>query len=229
MSGRIVYLHGFASGPSSSKAQHFRRFFAARGIELAIPALDGGDFTRLTLSGQLRIVESVCGAATAAGRPPEPLVLIGSSMGGYLSALYAAQHPEVDALILMAPAFDFARRWRERLGPDELTRWERTGEIEIEHYAYKRRLPLRIDLLRDAERHEPWPQVTAPTLVLHGRRDDVVPESLVRTWVERTPSARLLLFDAGHELTECLDELVEEARRHLLGVPKIAAAFPGLA
>ena len=40
----------------------------------------------------------------------EPLVLMGSSLGGYLAALYAARHPSsVDRLILLAPAFRFSR------------------------------------------------------------------------------------------------------------------------
>ena len=34
---RVVYLHGFASSPHSSKAQFFRRKFAARGVPMEIP------------------------------------------------------------------------------------------------------------------------------------------------------------------------------------------------
>jgi predicted esterase YcpF (UPF0227 family) len=40
----LVYLHGFASGPASTKAQFFRTRFAERGVELAIPDL-APDFT----------------------------------------------------------------------------------------------------------------------------------------------------------------------------------------
>jgi predicted esterase YcpF (UPF0227 family) len=53
----VVYLHGFASSPASRKAQFFRERFAAQGVEMAIPALDGGDFFNLTLSGQLEVIE----------------------------------------------------------------------------------------------------------------------------------------------------------------------------
>src|SRR5262245_6001995 len=102
---RIVYLHGFASSPGSKKAQFFRRKFPELGIGLEIPALDEGNFQGLTISGQLALIERA-----AAG---EPLTLIGSSMGGYLAALYAARHAEVEKLILMAPAFCFLQRWPE--------------------------------------------------------------------------------------------------------------------
>src|SRR4051794_14055045 len=104
----LIYLHGFASGPQSSKAQFFRRRFEEIGVKMRIPDLTEGDFERLTIGGQLRVIESL-----AQG---EPVSLMGSSMGGYLAALYAARHPEVGRIVLLAPAFGFARRWPLRLG-----------------------------------------------------------------------------------------------------------------
>ena len=92
---RVLYLHGFASGPSSGKAQWFRRAFAERGIELEIPDLVEGGFENLTITGQLGVIERA-----AKG---EPVSLIGSSMGGYLAALYASRHPEAARLVLLAP------------------------------------------------------------------------------------------------------------------------------
>ena len=101
----VVYLHGFASGPGSQKAQYFRERFAGCGVDLAIPDLAGGDFEHLTITRQLQVIEHrVDGRAVA---------LIGSSMGGYLAALYAARHAGVERVVLMAPAFGFARRWPE--------------------------------------------------------------------------------------------------------------------
>lgn len=219
----IVYLHGFASSPGSHKAQFFQRRFTALGAPLLLPELDGGDFTHMTLSSQLQVVEKTCAA-----RPPgAPLLLIGSSMGGYLATLHAAQH-EVTALVLLAPAVDFAARWRERLGDAELARWQRDGSIEVEHHALRRRVPLSYALMADAERQPAWPQVRAPVLVLHGRRDDVVPQARVERWVAQTPGARLVLLDTGHEMTDCMPQLAAEAQRFLAAIPAVAAAYPAL-
>src|SRR5579859_7208445 len=102
----FLYCHGFASSPQSRKAQAFHSALSSRGINLLIPALDGGDFEHLTISSQLEIMEDTLKGA--------PARLIGSSMGGYLAALYAATHPEVDRLVLMAPAFGFSPRWSSR-------------------------------------------------------------------------------------------------------------------
>ena len=46
-------------------------------------------------------------------------------------------------------------------------------------------------------------------------------------WVADTPSARLVTYDAGHELTECLEEMTDEARRFLATVPASSGCFRG--
>src|SRR5271169_4437624 len=97
---RFVYLHGFASSPSSRKARFFAERFRELGIGLEIPDLAQGNFRNLTLTAQLNLIAQVS--------RDEPVSLIGSSMGGYLAALYAARHPgNVEKLVLLAPAFSF--------------------------------------------------------------------------------------------------------------------------
>src|SRR5687767_889586 len=143
---RILYLHGFASGPSSSKAQYFRKRFSEQETTLEIPELDQGDFERLTISGQLAVIER-----EARG---EPVSLIGSSMGGYLAALYAARHPEILKLVLLAPAFCFASRWPERLGPEEMRQWRETGRRTVFHYGAGQERQLSYGIIEDGLRYE---------------------------------------------------------------------------
>ena len=52
------YLHGFASGPGSTKAQFFRSRIAEHGIALEIPDL-APDFTHMTVTGMLAMVEAI--------------------------------------------------------------------------------------------------------------------------------------------------------------------------
>ena len=204
---RAIYLHGFASGPSSSKARYFRRRFEEAGVALDVLELDGGDFERLTLSGQLAVVER------AAGRHES--VLIGSSLGGYLAALYAARHPEVDRVVLLAPAFQFARRFRERFTPEQLQDWKRAGSIPVFHYGHGEQRPLGYQLLEDAVQYEDEPDVSQPALILHGRRDPVVPPALSEVYAASHPNVRLRLYDSGHELTDQLDPMWTEIRAFL--------------
>lgn len=195
----ILYLHGFASSPSSHKARYFQRLLEAAGAAVEVLDLAAGDFEHLTLSGQLAVL------ARAAAR--RQVALIGSSMGGYLAALYATRHPEVSRLVLLAPAFDFARRWRERLGAAALEDWRRTGTLDVFHYGDNRLRPLHYDLMPDSHRYEPFPDFRQPALIFHGAHDDVVPPDYSRQFAAAHPNVRLEILDSGHDLLNVLDSV----------------------
>src|SRR5690348_15734298 len=120
---RVVYLHGFASSPASRKAHFFREQLQQLGSVVTAPDLAQGDFERLTFSAQLKVIDRAANH--------NPIILIGSSLGGYLAALYAARHPEVDRLVLLAPAFDFHRLWTTQLGPERLAAWKEAEVIRV--------------------------------------------------------------------------------------------------
>jgi|SRR5579875_1029710 len=196
---RVFYLHGFASGPGSRKARFFAARLASLGVVPEIPDLAQGDFERLTITGQLRLLEELL-----AGKPA---TLIGSSLGGYLAALYASYHPEVDRLILLAPAFDFYHLWLHSLGPDRFASWKRNRTMPVFHYTYSRDVPLDFEFMRDAARFPPFPHFRQPALLFHGRHDSLVPVHHSSLFAAAHPNARLLRLDSGHELTDVLDVL----------------------
>ncbi len=208
----VVYLHGFASSPQSSKARFFRQKFAERGVAIEIPQLDEGNFEALTITRQLAVIER-----TAAGRP---VGLMGSSLGGYVAALYAARHPEVEWLVLMAPAFQFPRRFRERFSPEELGEWKRTGSRPFFHYGYAGERPLGYQFVEDAARYEDEPDFRQPGLVLHGLDDPVVPAEVSREFAASHPNVTLRLLRSGHELTDVVDEIWTE-------IPKFVKTLQG--
>jgi uncharacterized protein len=204
----VIYLHGFASGPGSGKALFFERKFSEMGLRLTIPTLDEGDFEHLTITRQLDVIRRAAGAG--------PLTLIGSSLGGYLAALYGARHPEVERLVLMAPAFCFARRWRAMLGAEEMDRWRETGYRNVYHYGRSRECSLFYGLMEDGLHYEDFPNVTSPTLILHGTNDTVVPVTLSAEFALREPAnVRLVPLGSGHELTDVTDRLWAETSNFL--------------
>ena len=200
---RVIYLHGFASGPTSSKARFFSAKFQEAGIGVSIPALDGGDFRNLTISSQLDVLERETRG--------ERVVLMGSSLGGYLAAVYAARHPEqVERAIMMAPAFCFARRWAAEIPAIE--EWKRSGVMELFHYGERRNREIGYNLIADGLEYEDYPDVRQPALILHGALDPVVPVSLSEEFVTRHPAnARLRIYpQSGHELTDVVDDMWSE-------------------
>lgn len=230
---RVVYLHGFASSPMSGKAQFFRRKFAACGIPMEIPRLDEGRFEVLTISGQLRVIGKAVGQ--------QPVILMGSSLGGYLAALYASRHPAlIERLVLLAPAFQFPRRWRERLWPaidgdGGMARryytcedWKRQGSMPIFHYGEGRELRLGYQFVEDAARYEDEPEFAQPALILHGTRDNVVPPQVSSAYAAGHPNVRLMLLESGHELTDVLEPMWSQVSNFLAVPESISGESIGL-
>ena len=59
--------------------------------------------------------------------------------------------------------------------------------------------------------------MTQPTLIFHGRDDDVVPCAYSKEFAARRPSAILRVMESGHELLNVLEEMWTEASRFLIG------------
>ena len=146
------------------------------------------------MTGQLAVIEKRAGG--------DPVAVIGSSMGGYLAALYAARHPEVAKVVLLAPAFGFARRWSESA---DAVVWKRTGFLDVFHYADKRSRKLSYQLIEDALKYDDYPDFQQPALIFHGIHDTVVPPEFSRLFAGTHPNARLRLLDSDHELLNALD------------------------
>ena len=138
-------------------------------------------------------------------------------MGGYLAALYAARHPEVEKLLLLAPAFSFASRWPETLGERTMEQWKRTNTLNVFHYSEGREVELGYQLVEDARQYEAYPDVAQPALIFHGRHDTVVPPEYSVKFAERHPNVSLRLLDSDHELANVLDEMWMETEEFLFG------------
>jgi uncharacterized protein len=199
---RYFYLHGFASGPGSAKGQYYRARFAECGRSLILPDLNDGDFEHLTLTRQLAVIHK------ALGNNPEPVTLLGASLGGLLAVLTASQDERVKKLVLLAPAFQFFPRWSASASPDFLQAWERAQYTEVFHHGYRKICHLHYDILRDAEQYDEESLVrSVPTLIFHGIEDDVVPRELSERFSAARPWVELVLMDSDHQLTDVLETL----------------------
>ena len=149
--------------------------------------------------------------ATVATAGSGRITLIGSSLGG-LVASHASLQLDVAALVVMAPAFRFARRWESRLGRERVKRWAAGEHVVVEDHSGGPDIAVDYDFYRDAAAiDESDIAIEVPMLVFHGRQDDVVPIAGSRDFVARTPSAQLVELDDGHALTNSIDRMLPRA------------------
>ena len=213
---RFLYLHGFASGPSSYKGLAVCNHFDSRG--LAMDRLN----LRLPSFEHLRLSAMIAATRAAIGDENDRAVLFGSSLGGLLACRVAELDARVCALVLLAPAFRLVERWRARLGAAAWEAWQKTGWLETEDFEEKRTSRVDFGFIRDAEtvaaRSGGWPDVRVPTLIVHGRSDAVVDIDLSRQWKRGKRHVRLVEVDDGHELTGSLETIIREADAFLAPV-----------
>jgi hypothetical protein len=199
---QYIYLHGFASSPRSQKAADLKQRFTAIGQPLLIPDLNQDDFSHLTLTRQMGQIEQLFPAA------PTPVTLIGSSLGGLTAAWMAEQQPQVQRLVLLAPAFGFLAHWLPKLGAEQVQQWQSTGYMLVYHYGEDRLLPLHYGFVEDASRY-PAEQLqrAIPTLILHGRQDEVIPVSASIDFASKRPWVTLVELESDHSLSNVLDDI----------------------
>jgi uncharacterized protein len=200
-----LYLHGFASGPRSRKAQYFQDRLTVAGLEIQVPDFNIGSFEHFTLSRQLQQA-----AAGWSGRL-EPLTVIGSSLGGWAALLLAQQYLQIDRLILLAPALGFPGSWLDQLGAAALAQWQQQGSWPVYHYGEQREISLAYDFVVDAQQYRSVQlQRSIPTLILHGLQDEVVPITLSRQYAAARPTVKLVELDSDHGLGDVLPRLWQE-------------------
>jgi pimeloyl-ACP methyl ester carboxylesterase len=206
---QMIYLHGFASSPRSTKASWLTARARAIGMPLVCPDLNGDDFEGLTIT---RMIDHVVGTMDAL--PDGPVVLVGSSLGAFV-ALFVAErcqgsgsarrHP-IESLVFLAPALDLAPGLTRHFGPARMAEWRTTGRLEVFHHAENRTRTLGYGFFADAERYDAFAATDeTPTLAYQGTRDDTVEPAMVSRWAAARPHVHLRLLDDDHQLLASLD------------------------
>ena len=204
----VVFLPGFRSDMKGDKAQSLAALCEARGQALLLFDYSGhgasdGAFTEGTIGRWTADALAAVDALTAG-----PLVLVGSSMGGWIGLLVAlARRERVAGLVGVAAAPDFteALMWEAML-PAERAQLMADG-VSLVPSAYGEPTPVTRALIEDGRRHLLMGApicLTCPVRLLHGQADADVPWETSLRLAERLESADVqvtLVKGAGHRMS----------------------------
>jgi alpha/beta superfamily hydrolase len=154
MSTTVVFSHGKESGPWGKKIAAMAAMVQSLGL-----AVESVDYRGVDDPGA-RVAKLI----DAASAIPRPLVLVGSSMGGHVSAAAAARL-EPSGMFLLAPAF----------------------------------------YMKGFEAYTPR-DVSCPTAIVHGWRDEIVPVENSIRWA-REHQAALHLLNSDHRLEDQIEAI----------------------
>ena len=175
----VVWLGGFRSDMAGTKAQVLADWAQARGRAYVRFDYFGhgesqGDFAQGTITrwrdDALAVLETLVEG---------PAVLVGSSMGGWISCLVAGAAPErVAAMVLIAPAPDFTEKlMAPEMTPADRAQMAATG-VWLRPSEYGEPYPITRELLEDGARWSILPgpvNIDAPVRILQGGADPDVP------------------------------------------------------
>ena len=208
---RLIYLHGFASSPNGSKATYLRNYFSQR-EDVIFEAFSftptPRDFEFLTISSMIGRLRQYLLTADF----PEPIMLIGSSMGGLVATNYVYRYGGVIQLLLLAPALYYLAVNR----PDPDGEWAKTGMTPMFHYAYGDDVPLRYGLHLDGQNYATPAPAVVPTTIIHGRFDEVCLLPTSEAYAQAFPKwVTLISVESDHGLTDQQSFIAAEIDRLL--------------
>jgi dipeptidyl aminopeptidase/acylaminoacyl peptidase len=184
--GTVILCHGMDSNRNSEKLVDLGRVLAKRGIitlrfDFAYAGESSEKFADITYSGEVEDLRAAC--SYMRHRFAGKIGVLGSSMGGTVALLFAADEPDVTALVTIAAPVHPEAFPRRILNPEQLQTWRERG------FTFYNGQRLNLTLLEDLETIDVLQaarKIACPVLIIHGDADEVVP------------------VEEAHELNACL-------------------------
>lgn len=207
-----LWLGGFASDMMGTKARWLAERSAAQGrgflrFDYTAHGASGGDWDACRIGTWKDDTLAVIDQLTEG-----PLVLIGSSMGGWMALLAALARPErVAALVLLAPAPDFPQRLTlPRLSPEQLRAYDTSGYHTLPMQGVPDKV-LSKGFFDESAAHgvldNPLP-IVCPVRILQGDQDPAVPVSHMQALCAALTGADVVttrIRDGDHSLSRPSD------------------------
>jgi pimeloyl-ACP methyl ester carboxylesterase len=207
VSRTVILLHGLASSANSRKAQFLRARLSSI-PSVVFHAIDfnptPADFEHMTITGMIdRLRQLVLHERYS------NLTILGSSMGALVALHYAHRFGDVRQMMLLAPALSYGGLVDEQ----DRRKWKLNGSLPVMHYAFEQECALGYAMQADGVRYASWVAPAAPTTIIHGSFDDVIPLEHSQDYADAYPSmVKLVEVDSDHRLSDQLEPIWEHLR-----------------
>lgn len=214
----IIFLHGLMSNMQGKKALYLEQYCQQKKYNFIkfdnfAHGQSSGIFLKETISSWFKGLELVINELTEEHK----LILIGSSMGGWLSLLAGLKFPnKILGQICIAPAPDFTEKliW-QKLPPPLQDQLKRQGWLEIKGSNCHSKYPISYKLIEDARSYllldKTSLDLAQPVHLIHGMLDVDVPADISMQLFQmiKNPNAVLkLIKDGDHRMSRNSDLLI---------------------
>jgi putative redox protein len=163
------------SNKNSEKLVFLGEALASRGIlalrfDFSYVGESSGKFEDITYSGEVDDLRAAY--ALVQSRDPGKIAILGSSMGGTVALLFAAEEPAIAALVTVAAPVHPEQFPRRTLTSKQIDEWRNQG------FTFYHGQRLNVSLLHDLDKInalQAAARVICPVLIIHGDADEVVP------------------------------------------------------
>lgn len=209
----VMFLSGFKSDMGGSKASALAKFCAERGqsfvrFDYSGHGLSGGDFMQGTIGGWKDDALAILDNLTQG-----PVILVGSSMGGWIGLLLAHVRPErIQSFVGIATAPDFTEAliWN-KLDDSQKEALLQDGVYYAPSCYGEAPYPITRALIEEGRNHlllnNDIP-LSLPIHFLHGTKDADVPVEIAHMLRRKLPHAALTLIEGGDHRLSSESDLV---------------------
>ena len=205
----ILLIHGFAGGnyDYNSLGNDLELYNSFDVFTFTVPGHERMIIDKVTREDWIKKAEDEIEKIINANY--KEVYVIGHSMGGVIASHLASKYKEVKKLVLAAPAFHYLAFKGDKVDVIESIKklpniFKNYAPEEVLSRIFKIPAPTIKEFMKLVEEHtKDIKDITCPTLILHGEKDDIVPVDSVQYVYDNIKSKSVTLIEL-HSLTHDL-------------------------